>query len=249
MACRGRIHRLKFRGNPSDNKTGIEHALPASRSTKLSSDPPRLVPAGRIAQGLTTMPLPLGHVAIGLAANELASETRAPLGRLKVIVLIFILSNLPDVDIVIGLLWHWNGCAFHRGPTHSLLFAILAALFYVRLSRRSSFFPTMSVRACFLIVLSHVLADYFLTNSAVSLFWPLETHFVSGQAGWIKIFHAVAFEEMQDAGIVLWAAGVIAGVRWWKVSRRGSLRTVSHHLLPVPQLSKSPGEARPPLPR
>ena len=60
------------------------------------------------------MPLPLGHIAIGLAADEVGT-TRSAFSRWKLFAAIVVLSNLPDIDVIIGLLFHWNGSAFHRG--------------------------------------------------------------------------------------------------------------------------------------
>jgi inner membrane protein len=82
------------------------------------------------------MPLPLGHLAIGLAAHELGSD-RSAFGRWKLFAAILALSNLPDIDVVFGLVLQWNGCAFHRGPTHSLVFTLAAGLAASMVSARA----------------------------------------------------------------------------------------------------------------
>jgi hypothetical protein len=46
--------------------------------------------------------VPLGHLAIGLAAHELCSD-RSAFGRWKLFAAILALSNLPDIDVVFGL--------------------------------------------------------------------------------------------------------------------------------------------------
>jgi hypothetical protein len=53
------------------------------------------------------------------------------------------------------------------------------------------------------LILSHVLADLFLTNTAISFCWPLEVHWSLGHTGWADIFNSVLFDSVQDAGIVI----------------------------------------------
>jgi membrane-bound metal-dependent hydrolase YbcI (DUF457 family) len=95
--------------------------------------------------------------------------------------------------------------------------------------------PAVTFRSVFLVVFSHFLADYFLTDSAVSLLWPLETHFASGVTGWGEVVHTVACGEMEDAGIVLCAAAFIAAVRWVRARRAvGARAGASFAVLSVP---------------
>ena len=70
------------------------------------------------------MPLPMGHTAIGLATYELSVNNNSALNRLKIIIFLAIFTNLSDLDVIVGLIIKWNGNAFHRGPTHSLVFAL-----------------------------------------------------------------------------------------------------------------------------
>jgi membrane-bound metal-dependent hydrolase YbcI (DUF457 family) len=124
-----------------------------------------------------------------------------------------ILSNLPDLDIAAGLLIHGIGCAFHRGPTHSLLFALLAGVAAANAWRLWSRVPRMKGTTCFLIVLSHVLADLLFTKSPVSFFWPLEVHWASGFSGWGAALTPIFFEAYKDAGIVLSCLLVLLAAR------------------------------------
>ncbi len=155
------------------------------------------------------MPLPLGHTAIGLATYELNSEQSA-LSRLKIFAWIMILANLPDVDVLFGLLLRWNGSAFHRGPTHSLVFAVVMGLLASRTARLWPAIPAMSFWNCFWIILSHVAADALLTDTAVSFFWPLELNWSAGHSGWEDVARSVLLENAQDAWLILGAAAVIA---------------------------------------
>ena len=77
------------------------------------------------------MPLPLGHTAIGLATYELANNYDSGLSRVKIFIFVTFLANIPDIDVFAGLLLEGNGNAFHRGPTHSILFAIVLEIFMI----------------------------------------------------------------------------------------------------------------------
>jgi hypothetical protein len=112
-------------------------------------------------------------------------------------------ANSPDIDVIIGLVLYGNGSALHRGPTHSLLFAVLAALLASNVWRLGRSFPRMDFRICCSLILSHVLADFFLTNAPISFCWPLEVHWSLGHTGWAEVFNSVLFESFQDAGIIL----------------------------------------------
>ena len=103
------------------------------------------------------MPLPLGHTAIGLLTYECACKKTARFNRLKMLIFIIILANLPDIDVIFGLILKMNGNAFHRGPTHSLLFAVIAGLFASQLLRIGSLFPKVSFLSCTALILSHTL--------------------------------------------------------------------------------------------
>ena len=162
------------------------------------------------------MPLPLAHAAIGVATNELLTEDRTAISRLKTIIFIFLLSNLPDIDVIFGLACEWNGNAYHRGLTHSLVFALLMGWMASMAWKSFRVFPKMNFGACFLIILSHVLADLFLTGSPVSMFWPIENNISYGHTGWKVVFNAVAYGEMEDAGIIIAATICMAAIRSMK---------------------------------
>lgn len=162
------------------------------------------------------MPLPLGHAAVGLAVYELFPGEKTPLGRLKAVALVSILSNLPDVDVILGLVFQWNGSAFHRGPTHSLVFALAMGVVASRAWRVWAFIPKMSGWACTAIVLSHLLADCLLAGGPMSLIWPLEVSYSTGHTGWGEVVRTVARGGWQDSGTILVAAVFIAAVRFAK---------------------------------
>ena len=159
------------------------------------------------------MPLPMGHTAIGLAAYELSSNTNSAHDRLKLIVFLTVLANLPDIDVIVGLLIKWNGNAFHRGPTHSLIFALIMGFLASRAWKISSQIPRVKFGICFLIVFSHILADFCFTSSPVSFFWPFEASWSSGYSGWGDVLTSIIFRGFQDAGIIIGSAISIILVR------------------------------------
>ncbi len=148
------------------------------------------------------MPLPLGHTAIGLAAYETVQNRDHDYSRWGTFALITVLANLPDVDILAGLLFQGNGNFFHRGPTHSLLFAILAGYAVSHLWRLWDRIPRLGFPLCFGMVFSHVLADMLFTSSPVSLLWPFQLYFSPGFSGWETVMHTVLHQSIRDGGII-----------------------------------------------
>ena len=168
------------------------------------------------------MPLPLGHLAIGLATHELSSDQSA-FGRWKLFAAILILANLPDIDIIFGLLIEWNGSAFHRGPTHSLLFALVMGLLASKATGIWTWLPRLGFPSCFALILSHVAADALLSTSAVSFFWPFEANWSAGHSGWGDVFGMVLKGNAQDAWIILGAAAVIMAQRMTRFLHAGRI--------------------------
>ncbi|MCU0561736.1 MAG: metal-dependent hydrolase [Desulfobacterales bacterium] len=158
------------------------------------------------------MPLPLGHIAIGLAAYEMSTD-RSAFSRWKLFMAIAVLANLPDIDVVFGLLLQWNGSAFHRGPTHSLLFAGAAGFLASEVAKRWDRLPRMGFWSCFTLILSHVIADGLFSASAVSFFWPLETYWSSGHSDLRDVVGMVLRGDRQDAWIALAACSVVIAHR------------------------------------
>jgi ABC-type branched-subunit amino acid transport system permease subunit len=132
----------------------------------------------------------------------------------KTATFVAVLSNLPDLDIAAGLLVHGNGCAFHRGPTHSLVFALLAGVLAANVWRLWDAIPRMRWTSCFFIILSHVIGDLLLTRSPVSLLWPWEIRWEAGFSGWEESLMPIVLEAHRDAGIVLVCLFTIMLVRF-----------------------------------
>jgi membrane-bound metal-dependent hydrolase YbcI (DUF457 family) len=149
------------------------------------------------------MPLPLGHTAVGLAVQDICFKDHSATNRWPYVLFIAILANLPDIDVLIGLLFQGNGNAYHRGPTHSLAFAFLMGFLASNAWKLWRHIPKMNFLACFMIILSHVGADFLLTSSAVSFFWPLEVHWVAGFKGWGDVISQVFLGAFRDVGIII----------------------------------------------
>ena len=156
------------------------------------------------------MPLPLGHSAIGLATHELSSKD-STLTKWKVVLFVSVLANLPDMDVVVGLLLRENGAAFHRGPTHSLVFAVIMGWVASMAWKIWPKIPRLGFAICFLVIFSHVLSDLFFTSTPVSLLWPLEVNWSLGHSGWTDVLGTVFLKAFQDAGIVLGCIFIILG--------------------------------------
>ncbi len=157
------------------------------------------------------MPLPLGHAAIGFAAREVFCKNDSIHSRWKVAIFVAVLANLPDLDVLIGLVFQGNGWAFHRGPTHSLFFALFMGFLASIAWKLGSQIPKMSFGSCSLLILSHVLADFCLGGSRVSLFWPFEVNWATGFIGWGGVMNPAFLEAFQDTGIIGWG-GVMNSV-------------------------------------
>jgi len=155
------------------------------------------------------MSLPIGHATIGFTAYSLLCGNAFNLSRWKVPLGILILSNLPDVDVVLGIVLQGNGSAFHRGPTHSLIFAFIAG--YLASKAWESWLqgPRLRFRVCFLLILCHILADSLFTNSPISFFWPVVVNWSGGHSGLGHVLNLVLFGNYQDVTMIIGCAFVI----------------------------------------
>ena len=160
-------------------------------------------------KGVFAVPLPLGHMTIGFAAYEISRNNSTTCPWWKTAVFIGILANLPDVDVLIGLLFRGNGWAFHRGPTHSLVFALLMACFASRVWKVWSSVPKISFLSCFFVIVSHVIADSLIGSSAVPLFWPFEISWATGHIGWGGVVSSVFLGSFSETDIIM-AGGLSA---------------------------------------
>jgi len=115
---------------------------------------------------LLIMPLPIGHSAIGFATHSLISNDKANFNKWHMAIFIIIFSNLPDIDVLFGLILQNNGSAFHRGPTHSILFALIMGYVASKSSKIRSYIPMVSFKTCFMLILSHLVAQTYQYRSS-----------------------------------------------------------------------------------
>jgi hypothetical protein len=155
-----------------------------------------------------------------LAAYELSTNHNFERFSLKTIIFLAVLANMPDFDVIVGLFIKCNGNAFHRGPSHSLIFALIAGFLASKAWKLSSHIPRINFGICFLIIFSHVLADFFFTPSRVSFFWPFEVNWSSGYSGWGDVLNSVFLRGFQDAGIIIGSTILIICVRLIKAYRQ-----------------------------
>ena len=154
------------------------------------------------------MPLPIGHAAIGFTTHSLCSANESGFCRWKALLGILIFSNLPDVDVVLGIVFG-NGNVFHRGPTHSLIFALIGGFLSSTVWGFWPQLPKFSFRICFLLILSHVVADFVFTSSPISFFWPITVNWIDGYSGLRHVVDLVLFGNYQDAKIIIVCAFLI----------------------------------------
>jgi membrane-bound metal-dependent hydrolase YbcI (DUF457 family) len=149
------------------------------------------------------MSLPIGHATIGFTAYSLFCRNGSSVGGWKAPLGLLVLSNLPDVDVVLGIVLQGNGSAFHRGPTHSLAFALIAGFLACKVLELLPEWPKFSFGACFMLILSHVLADSVFTSSPVSFFWPVVVNWSGGHSELTYVVNLVLFGNYQDVPIIL----------------------------------------------
>ena len=159
------------------------------------------------------MPMPLDHTAIGAATCAVVLRNHQCLAQWRALLFIAILANLPDLDVLAGLVVNGNGHSFHRGVTHSLVFALAMGMIFSQASRVWDDLRGFGFTACFLAILSHVAADAILTASPVSLLWPLTIHHSTAHSTWTEVFSAVLLDPYRNAAL-LGVFGLFVFLNW-----------------------------------
>ncbi len=105
----------------------------------------------------------VGHMAIAYLLGKGSSVAL----RVKLnIPAVLVLSILPDIDIIYDFL---TGSEIHRGPTHSIVVALLVFIPLFIIFRKKAF-------PYFLALISHSLIGDFFIGGGLRLFWPLSTN-------------------------------------------------------------------------
>ena len=148
------------------------------------------------------MPLPLGHAAMGLTVYDLYSGNDTSLKRISVILFVSLLANLPDIDTLLGLVLQGNGNALHRGVSHSIIFTVFAGYCCSKIWNLRSEVPRLNSLLCFLLIFSHVVSDYLLTEYPVCFFWPFESLSLGGASDWGDVVYTLIFKSIDDIIII-----------------------------------------------
>ena len=98
-------------------------------------------------------------------AYLLGKGSSKPLRYKPNIPLLLVLSIIPDIDIIFDLL---TGAQLHRGPSHSVVVAIVAFIPFFIVYRKKAI-------PYFLALISHSLIGDFFIGGQVQLLWPLST--------------------------------------------------------------------------
>jgi membrane-bound metal-dependent hydrolase YbcI (DUF457 family) len=151
------------------------------------------------------MPLPLGHIAIGMTTYcaLVRNPDSATASKIQLWSVIALLSVLPDIDMLWGLILHGNAMAFHRGPTHSILFAIVGGAFYANMSNRFVRLPKLTAPMAGSIIFTHVAADYLFSPSNVSFFWPWQVYWAPGASRLQDVMYVLVARSYRDITIII----------------------------------------------
>jgi len=119
---------------------------------------------------------PLGHVALGYFAGYIVSRVT---GEGFSVPLIWVVALSPDVDFFIPFL-------VHRGPTHSLVVAlVLFSIYYALFRRGVPYFGAL---------VSHSLIGDYFTSYGCKLFWPVFP-------GWYRSSVAISYAGHFGMGV------------------------------------------------
>ena len=117
------------------------------------------------------MPSPIGHTLAGCAVGLALIPSQMPQAW-EAWAWCLIGANLPDVDFLPGFL-SGSPRTFHRGPSHSLMAAFVAAGLAATLWMDSPLPWFTRAGLMFLAYGSHVGLDYFTPGRGVLLSWPI----------------------------------------------------------------------------
>jgi len=139
---------------------------------------------------------PIGHLALGYFSSEIISKITKEKVNYPIM---YIVSIIPDIDLYISYLEH-------RGPTHSIVVAILIFLPIIIVYKRGfSYFASLA---------SHSLIGDFFTFNGCRLFWPIVPF-------WYKAPRPFRIEESSLICVeVSLFVLMIISIMWKKISAR-----------------------------
>jgi hypothetical protein len=89
------------------------------------------------------------------------------------------------------------------------MFALIAGFLASTVSNLWSQWPRLSFRTCFILILSHIVADAVFTSSPVSFLWPITVNWSGGHSGLTHVVNLVLFGNYQDVTIIFGCAFLI----------------------------------------
>ena len=115
------------------------------------------------------MPLPVAHGLVGASVVALWRPSAHLSDDWPKLALGAFLAISPDFDFI--LVWGWHMRGLHRGPTHSILMAVVVTLLMLAAMGLSQAKNALAYGSAFL---SHTLLDFSATKigGGVQLFWP-----------------------------------------------------------------------------
>jgi LexA-binding, inner membrane-associated putative hydrolase len=159
------------------------------------------------------MPSPIGHTLAGCAVT-LAVMPSEMLQAWEAWALCLVCANLADVDFIPGLLTG-NPRTFHRGPSHSLMAALVATGLGASFLTWSAAPWRTWAGLIFLAYASHVALDYFTPGRGVLLGWPLSRRRYQAARPWfLSVSPGRTYQDV-----------------WTKRGRRHLLRAIGREVL------------------
>lgn len=132
------------------------------------------------------MPSPIGHTIAGFCGYLLAPKGSIPKPQMNTLLASIVIANLPDIDILPGLLLG-NPPMFHRQGTHSIAAGIIAGMLVVMLGRWQKLSKKSILKLgawTTALYCSHIFLDLLVTDLSpprgVQLLWPFSNaYFIS----------------------------------------------------------------------
>lgn len=125
------------------------------------------------------MPTSIAHAVAGVAAARMTGPGSAK--GWAGLALVVVVANLPDADFLIGAVVG-RPRDWHRGPTHTLLAALVVALVVAVAQRRGGRRFSHAFVLAFALYGSHLVLDTIMPDrrfeSGIPLFWPLTDYHV-----------------------------------------------------------------------
>ncbi|MGL5080908.1 MAG: metal-dependent hydrolase [Microcoleaceae cyanobacterium] len=142
------------------------------------------------------MPSPIGHTLAGLCGFILVQPTMSRSQRVPLLILTTVIANLPDIDILLGLILAGDPFIYHRQGTHSLIAALLVGGLVAGLTQVFNLkWPRVGVWVTGL-YLSHLFLDMLVSDqyppAGVQGFWPLSQSYLIFP---ITLFGGLQFSE------------------------------------------------------